>query len=164
MVTPLFIQLFYNNIYVSSKNEEADLMKTVQLLDFHFIPNCLKMFKVVNWKLWEQVLLMTLISVMIRSLWLIMVIYCIFLKKCQCLNCNNSYNICPCARCVKIGCLLSLFQKKNRTKNVKMLLQNNCINNGITMIPMVKQKRRERRVWMVNCITHTKHSYLTFQL
>ena len=25
-----------------------------------------------------------------------------------------------------------LFQKKNKTENVKMLLQNNCINNGVT--------------------------------
>ena len=32
LVTPLFIQLFCNIIYVSSKNEEEDLMKTVQLL------------------------------------------------------------------------------------------------------------------------------------
>ena len=44
LVTPLFLQLFYNNIYVSSKKKEVDLMKTVQLLDFHFIPNCLKAF------------------------------------------------------------------------------------------------------------------------
>ena len=27
---------------------------------------------------------------------------------------------------------VSLFQKKNRTENVKMLLENNCINNGVT--------------------------------
>ena len=32
------ILLFYNNIYVNSKNKGADLMKTVQLFYFHFIP------------------------------------------------------------------------------------------------------------------------------
>ena len=39
-----------------------------------------------------------------------MATYCIFLKKCQCLNCNNSYDICPCVKCVKIGCLLKQLQ------------------------------------------------------
>ena len=34
--------------------------------------------------------------------------------------------------CVKIGCLLGLFQKKNRADNLKMLLQNNYINNSVT--------------------------------
>ena len=29
----------------------------------------------------------------------------------------------------KLGCLLSLLQKKNRTENPKILLQKNCINN-----------------------------------
>ena len=38
LVTPLFIQLFCNYIYVSLKNEEEDLMKTVQLFYNHFIP------------------------------------------------------------------------------------------------------------------------------
>ena len=55
----------------------------------------------------------------------------IFKKQIQYLNCGNYFNICPCVKCVKIGCLLSLF-KKNRTENVKMLLQNICINNGVT--------------------------------
>ena len=62
-------------------------------------------------------------------------------KKCQCLNCNNSCNICPYIRYVKIACLLSLFQKKNRTENVKMLLQSNYINNGVTN--GVKQKKEK---------------------
>ena len=39
-----------------------------------------------------------------------MATYCIFLKKCQCLNCNNSEDICPCVKCVKIGCLLKQLQ------------------------------------------------------
>ena len=56
---------------------------------------------------------------------------CILLKKCHCLNCNNSYKICPYVKCVKIRCLLSSIQKKNRTENVKILLQNNCINKGV---------------------------------
>ena len=33
---------------------------------------------------------------------------------------------------MKIGCLLSLFQKKNWKENVKMLLQNNCTNEDVT--------------------------------
>ena len=33
-------------------------------------------------------------------------------------------------KCMKTGCLLNLFQKKNRAENLKMLLQNNCINNS----------------------------------
>ena len=66
---PLFTQLFCSNIYASSKSEKADLMKTAQLFDFYFIPNCLKAFKVINWKLWEQVLWITLICVMLRNLW-----------------------------------------------------------------------------------------------
>ena len=63
-----------------------------------------------------------------------MSIHCIFLKTFQCLNCNSSYSTCPCLKCGKIGCLLSLFQKKNRTENVKMMLQNNCINNCVTNV------------------------------
>ena len=45
-----------------------------------------------------------------------MATHCIFLKKCQCLDCSNSYSICPCVKCVKIGCLLSVFQKKKQNK------------------------------------------------
>ena len=50
-----------------------------------------------------------------------MTTHCIvyYKKKFQCLNYNNSYNICPCVKCVKIGCLLSSFQKKNRPENLK---------------------------------------------
>ena len=56
----------------------------------------------------------------------------------------------------------SLFQKKkkNRTENVKMLLQNNCINNGVTnglkqqkqiacetdLYGKIKERRERRRV------------------
>ena len=32
---------------------------------------------------------------------------------------------------MKIGCLLSLFEKKNRIENVKMLLQNNTSNESL---------------------------------
>ena len=71
-------------------NEVADLMKTVQLFNFHEIANCLKAFKFINWKLWEQVLWMTLTCVKIRHLWLIVATNRVFLKKCQYLNCNNS--------------------------------------------------------------------------
>ena len=78
-VTPLFMQLFCNKINLSSKNEGADIIKTVQLFNFHFIQNFLRVFKVINWKLWEQALWMTVICV-IRNLWLIMATYCIFLK------------------------------------------------------------------------------------
>ena len=62
-------------------------------------------------------------------------------KKCQCLNCNNSCNICPYIKYVKIAFLLSLFQRKNRTENVKMLLQSNYINNGVTH--GLKQKKEK---------------------
>ena len=71
---------------------------------------------------------MTLIYVMIRNLWLIMAIHRIFL------NCNNSY-ICPYVKCVKIGCLF-------QTENVTMLLQNNCINNGVTS--GLKEKKEKK--------------------
>ena len=77
----LFTQLFCSNIYVSSKSERVDLMKTAQLFYFHFIPNYLKAFKIINWKLWEQVLWITLICVMIRNLLIIMATHCILLKK-----------------------------------------------------------------------------------
>ena len=82
--------------------------------------------KVINWKVWEQALWITLICVMIRNLWLTMANHYIFFKKC--LNCNNSYDICPCVLCVKIECLLSLFQKKNRRENLKMSLQHYYTN------------------------------------
>ena len=59
------------------------------------------------------------------------IIFYITHRKFQCLNCNNFYNICPCVRSVKIRCLLSLFQNENRTKNSKILLKNNCINNSV---------------------------------
>ena len=75
---------------------------------------------------------MILICAMIRNLWLIVTTHCILKKKIQCLNCNNSYNICPRVKCVKIGCLLSLFQKKNKAKNLKMLLQNIYVNSSVT--------------------------------
>ena len=45
-------------------------------------------------------------------------------KRCQYLNCDNSYNICSRIKCMKIGCLSSLFSTKNRTENLKMFLQN----------------------------------------
>ena len=52
------------------------------------------------------------------------------------------------------------FKKKNRTENVKMLLQNNCINNGVTnglkqqkqiacetaLYGKIKERRERRRV------------------
>ena len=65
------------------------------------------------------------------------------------LNCNNSCNICPCIKSVKIECFLSLFQKKNRTENVKKFLQNTCINNGVTN--GLKQKKEK---------THVKQPYM----
>ena len=52
---PLFIQLFCNNIYLSLKIKEADLMKTVQLFYFYFHFICLTAFYVINYKLLEQV-------------------------------------------------------------------------------------------------------------
>ena len=121
LVAPLFIQLFCDNIYVRSKNEETDLMKTVQLFHSHFIKtlrantfeiNSWKILKASFWKshflLWYDclpfsfLLWMTLIWVLIRHLCLFIAVHCIFLKKCQCLNCNNSYNIYPSAKCMKI--------------------------------------------------------------
>ena len=66
---------------------------------------------------------MTLTYVMMRNLWLIMATHCIFL------NSNNSYNICPYVEHVKIRCL---FISKEKKTEQKMLLQNNCINNGVT--------------------------------
>ena len=105
--TLLFTQLFCNNIYVRSKNEGVDIMKTVQLFDFHFIPNCLKGFKVINWKLWKQILWMISICVKIRNLWLIMATYCIFFLKKICVNCNYFAISVKRNKCVKIKCLLS---------------------------------------------------------
>ena len=53
------------------------------------------------------------------------------------LNCNQSYNIFPYVNVRKLH--VCLFQKKNRTENVKILLQNNCINNGLKK--GIKQKK-----------------------
>ena len=66
---------------------------------------------------------MTLIYVMIRNLWLIMATHRTFL------SCNSSYNIFSYVKCMKLD--ICFFQKKSRTENLKMLLQNNCINNGV---------------------------------
>ena len=106
---------------------------------------------------------------MTKNLWVIMVINCIFLKKFQCFNCNNFNSICPfvnvwklnvCQKSVKIDKSLFQKKKKNRTENVKMLLQNNCINNGVTnglkqqkqiacetaLYGKIKERRERRRV------------------
>ena len=69
---------------------------------------------------------------MIRNLWLLMTPHCILLKRFQCLNCSNPCNMCAYVKCEEIGCLFSLSQKTNRKENVKMLLQNDYINNGVT--------------------------------
>ena len=46
--------------------------------------------------------------------------------------------------------LLSLFQKKNKTENVKMLLQSNCINNGATNgLKQKKGKKHVKQFYMV---------------
>ena len=107
-------------------------MKTVQTLraSTFWINSC---------KNWKQTSYRAIFfSVMIRNLWLIMATYCLFVK-CYCLNCNNSYNICLYVKCVKIGCLLSWFILKG---NVKTLLQNNCINSGVTNdLKWKKQKK-----------------------
>ena len=42
-------------------------------------------------------------------------LYSLYLKK-KCLNCNNTYNICSTVKCVKIGCLLTLLQKKKHKR------------------------------------------------
>ena len=59
----------------------------------------------------------------------------------QCLNCNNSYNTWPCIKFVKIECFLSSFQNRNGGENEKLLLQNNCINIGVTN--GLKKKRKK---------------------
>ena len=51
-VLAIVYTIFWNNMYVSSKNEGTDLIEIVQLFDFYFISNCLKgLNKVKNWKL-----------------------------------------------------------------------------------------------------------------
>ena len=45
LVTPLIIQFFFNNIYVGSKNEGANLMKAVQFFDFLFSNNVMNGLK-----------------------------------------------------------------------------------------------------------------------
>ena len=75
--------------------------------------------------LFPCLLCMTLIYVMIRNLWLIMATQRIFLNR------NNSYNNRPHIKCMKIGCSFITKKEKSRTKNVKILLQNNYINNGV---------------------------------
>ena len=44
IIYTIILQLFWNKIYVTSKNDGVDLMKTVQFFDFHFISSCLKEF------------------------------------------------------------------------------------------------------------------------
>ena len=56
---------------------------------------------------------------------IIVITHCIFLKK-------VSMFVAILAICLKIGCWLSLFQKKNRTENLKTLFENNSINNSVT--------------------------------
>ena len=150
MLTPLFIQLFCNNIYVSLKNEGTDLMKTVQLFYFHFIPTFQKRLrsKIGDFKnkyflskffrkkmktsflenhnlplydclLFTFLLCMTLIYAMIRTLWLIMTTHRIWTVTFLTISVNvlSVWKLDVC-----------LFQ----TENLKMLLQNNCINNDVT--------------------------------
>ena len=65
-----------------------------------------------------------------------------------CLYCNNSYNIYPYVKCVKIGCLF--ISKESRTKNEKRLLQNNCINNSaINGLNERKKKKHAKQLYMV---------------
>ena len=68
---------------------------------------------------------------MIRNLWLIMATYCIFL------NCNNFWIPIYILNVWKLH--VYLFQKKIKTESVKMLLENNSINNGLTSD--LKQKK-----------------------
>ena len=42
-----------------------------------------------------------------------------------------------------------LFQKENRTENVKMLLQNNFINNGVTNGLKRRKKKHAKQLYMV---------------
>ena len=45
---------------------------------------------------------------------------------------------------------ICLFQKKNRTENVKILLQNNCVNNGVTNgLKEKKEKQDAKQFYMV---------------
>ena len=93
---------------------------------------------------------MTLVCVMIRNLWLVMATHRIFFKMLQCLNCNNSYNICPCIKFVKIECFLSSFQNRSGRENDKILLQNNCINIGVTNgLKQKKEKKHVKQLYMV---------------
>ena len=72
--------LFYHIKLISMLFSFYALMKTIQLFDFHIIPNCSKAFKVISWKLWEQELWMILTCVTIINLWVILAIHCKFLK------------------------------------------------------------------------------------
>ena len=67
---------------------------------------------------------------MIRNLWLIITNDHVF-KEIPIWT-VTIFNLRPIVKCLKIGCLLSLFQKKNWKENVKMLLQNNCTNEDVT--------------------------------
>ena len=45
---------------------------------------------------------------------------------------------------------ICLFQKKNRKENVKILLQNNCVNNGVTNgLKEKKEKQDAKQFYMV---------------
>ena len=83
---------------------------------------------------------MIIIDAMIRNLCLIMATNCIFL------NFINSGNIYLYVKCVKTACL----QKESRTENVKMLLQDNSINNGVTNgLKWKKGKKLAKKIYMV---------------
>ena len=63
------------------------------------------------------------------------------------LNRNNSYINRPYIKCMKIGCSFITKKEKSRTKNVKILLQNNYINNGVNN--GLKQKKYPKQLRIV---------------
>ena len=47
---------------------------------------------------------------------------CIFLKKCQCLNCINSYNICPCVLMCKNWMLVKFVSKQKQDRKCENIV------------------------------------------
>ena len=122
-------------------------MKNIQLFDFCFFSNCLKAFKAIG-KFCEQVLWMALICVIVT-------IVAILAVSVHLLMLENWMFVRSLWKLLKV-----YFKKENRAEIVKMLLQNNCINNGVTnglkqqkqiacetaLYGKIKERRERRRV------------------
>ena len=92
--------------YVISKNKVAALMKIVLFFDFHFIPNYLKMFFRSND-----------LNLCYDRKFIANYDYPLYIKKkSQCLNCDKSYNICLCVKCMEKWMFVEFISKEKQNR------------------------------------------------